>query len=143
MIVSFLVAIYFQFGHETLGLAPLHASVALVVGVAITTLAWLTVTFLTSPVERETLQSFFDRIRPFERGWRAAVDTTARGGPKAVGSASAGLLAWALGCLAVYSALFGTGYLLYGRFALAAFCLGLTATAAIGLFRIIPKVGFE
>jgi Na+/proline symporter len=142
MIVSFLVAIYFQFGHEALGFAPLHPSVALVIGVAITTVAWLTVTFLTSPVDRDTLQAFFDRIRPFERGWRAAVDTTGGGGQPA-GSASVGLLAWALGCLAVYGALFGTGYLLYGRVGLGTFCLGLTVIAAIGLFRVVPKVGFE
>jgi hypothetical protein len=43
----------------------------------------------------------------------------------------------------VYGALFGTGYLLYGRAGLAAFCIGLTVIAAIGLFRMVPRVGFE
>ncbi len=142
MIVSFLVAVYFQFAHEAVGFAPIHPAVALVVGVAITTVAWLTVTYLTPPVDRHTLQSFYDRIRPFDRGWRKAVDLRGEAdGPG--GSASAGLLAWALGCLAVYSALFGTGYLLYGRVGLGVLCLGLTALAAVALFRVVPKVGFE
>ena len=146
MIISFLVALYFQFVHEAVGFAPLHPAVALVVGVAITTVVWLTVTFLTSPVDRDTLQRFYDRIRPFDRGWRAAVETRGEAegaGADAGGTISAGLLAWALGCLAVYSALFGTGYLLYGRVALGGLFIGLTAVAAVALFRVVPKVGFE
>jgi Na+/proline symporter len=142
MIISFLVALYFQFVHEALGFAAFHPAVALVVGVAITTVVWVTVTFLTAPVDGETLQRFYDRIRPFARGWKKAVEIRAEAGG-AAGSASAGLLAWALGCLAVYSALFATGYLLYGRHWLAAFCIGLTALAAVALFRVVPKVGFE
>src|SRR5205807_2360803 len=64
MAISFVVAVYFQFVHRALGLAPLAPTVQLVIGVAVTTAGWLAVTFLTPPTDRATLQAFYDRIRP-------------------------------------------------------------------------------
>jgi Na+/proline symporter len=122
MVISFVVAIYFQFVHEPLGFAPLHPSLMLVLGVALTTVGWLTVTLLTPPDDRETLQAFYDRIRPFGRGWRAAVG-------------------WVLGCVAVYATLFGTGYLLYGNLLAGVVSLLVAAVAGWGILRILPKVG--
>ena len=55
MIISFLVALYFQFGHEALGFTEVDPSLQLVLGVLITTVGWLTVTFLTPPTEPATL----------------------------------------------------------------------------------------
>ncbi len=140
MVISFLVAIYFQFVHEALGFTPLHPSLMLVLGVAITTLGWLAVTVVTPPADRETLQAFYDQIRPMGPGWRAAVTTQPR---KPGESPSAAFLCWFLGCLVVYTALFGTGYLIYGRTAMGLALLVMTAVAAIGLFRTLPRVGFE
>ncbi len=140
MVISFAVAIYFQFLHTRLGFEPLEPAFALVAGVAITTVVWLAVTLATPPVDYPTLQAFYDRIRPFARGWRRAVRTEEDAAP---GRASAALLAWALGCAAVYGALFGTGYLLYGRGGIGLACLAFAALAALGLFRVLPKVGFE
>src|SRR5690606_25200460 len=112
MVVSFAVALYVQFGHTALGFALPDPSLALVAGVFVTTIGWLTVTLLTPPTDPATLQSFYDRIRPAPAGWRRAVDTS--GESPAIESPAAGFLAWFLGCLAVYAALFGTGYLIYG-----------------------------
>ncbi len=140
MVISFAVAFYFQFFHTRLGFEPLEPAFALVAGVAITTVVWLGVTLATPPVDYPTLQGFYDRIRPFARGWRRAVRTEEDAAP---GRASAALLAWAFGCAAVYGALFGTGYLLYGRGAIGLACLAFGALAALGLFRVLPKVGFE
>jgi Na+/proline symporter len=140
MVISFLVAIYFQFVHGALGLSPVHSSVALVTGVAITTVGWLAVTLATYPADRATLQSFYDRIRPFGRGWRAAVDV----GPADTGdSMPAAFLCWFLGCVVVYAALFGTGFFIYGRPGPGAVCAVLVVGAAAGLFRALPRVGFK
>ncbi len=43
MIISFAVAVYFQFAHEALGFGSLHPSVRLIVGVAVTTVIWILV----------------------------------------------------------------------------------------------------
>jgi Na+/proline symporter len=141
MVVSFVVAVYFQFLHARTGLPTPDAHVQLVLGVAITTLGWVTVTFLTQPAGRETLQSFYDTIRPLGPGWRGAGITLS---PAEEGeSLSAAFLAWFLGCLVVYAALFGTGYALYGQTGLAALCLGTAAVAAVGLARLLPRVGIR
>jgi Na+/proline symporter len=140
MVISFLVAVYFQFLHEALGFAPLHPSLMLVLGVAITTLGWLVVTLATPPADRATLQAFYDRIRPMGPGWRTAVTTKPR---KPGENPTAAFLCWFLGCAVVYTALFGTGYLIYGRTVLGVGLLALTALCALGLFRTLPRVGFE
>ena len=101
---------------------------------------WLAVTYATPPTDRETLQAFYDRIRPAPLGWRGAVDTG--GGETARGGVAAGFLAWFLGCVAVYAALFGTGYLLYGRRGLGALCIATALVAGFGLYRTIPKISF-
>jgi len=98
-----------------LGFAPLHPTLALVVGVIVTTLGWLAVTLLTPPTDRAVLQSFYDKIRPAPAGWRRAVDMTGGEDP---GNIAASFLAWFLGCLFVYATLFAAGYLLYGRLAI-------------------------
>jgi Na+/proline symporter len=140
MMISFAVACYLQFGHAQIGFPPLHPSLALLAGVLITTCGWLAVTYATPPTDRATLQAFYDRIRPAPQGWRSAVDTG--GAEGAQGSVAAGFLAWFLGCLAVYAALFGTGYLLYGNHALGTICLAVAAAAGFGLYRTIPKISF-
>jgi len=138
--ISFVVAIYFQFVHAALGFAPLAPTVQLVIGIAITTVGWLVVTFLTPPTDRATLQAFYDRIRPMGPGWKAAVTTRP---PNPGESVSAAFLCWFLGVAVIYAALFGTGYLLYGNTLPAIVCLVVAAVAAWGLFRTLPRVGFE
>ena len=140
MVISFLVAVYFQFVHTQLGFTVPHPSVALVIGVAITTLGWLAVTMMTPPTDRVTLQTFYDKIRPFGRGWSKVVQTRPPDGQE---SMPAAFLSWFLGCVAVYAALFGTGYLLYGKTLLAVVCLAALGGAVLGLFRTLPRVGFK
>jgi Na+/proline symporter len=140
MVVSFLVAVYFTFVHAALGFAPMAATTQLVVGVGITTAGWMTVTLLTPATDRTTLQSFYDLIHPLGSGWDGAVETRPHDGTE---SLTAAFLSWFLGCLAIYGALFGTGYALYGRAGLATLCFGACAIAVIGLFRTLPRVGLS
>jgi SSS family solute:Na+ symporter len=138
MVLSFLVALWFQFVHVRVGLPLLDPSLQLVAGVAITTLGWLTVTFLTQPTSIAKLQSFYDRVHPFDYGWRRAVTTRPDDD-----SFTAALASWFLGCIAVYGTLFGTGFVLYGQRGIGAFCLAVAAGAAYGLFRTMGRVKFE
>jgi Na+/proline symporter len=140
MLISFLLALYLHLGHARLGFAPIDPALALTIGVGVTTLTWLAVTFLTPPTDRAVLQSFYDRIRPYPAGWRRAVDTS--GGRQVDGDIAASFLAWFLGCVAVYAALFATGYLLYGRLAIGLICLAIAVISAYALARVIPRVGF-
>ncbi|MEK6687503.1 MAG: Na+:solute symporter, partial [Gemmatimonadota bacterium] len=138
MALSFAVAVYFQFGHVRLGFAPLDPTETLVLGVAITTAGWLLVTFLTRPTDQATLQTFYDKIRPAGRGWRKAVITDPS---EPQGQLSAALLAWFLGCVVVYGAMFATGSLLYGHLLSGSSAAIVSAGAAVALVRILPRVG--
>jgi len=134
------VAVYFQFVHTALGFAPVAPTVRLVIGIAITTVGWLAVTFATPPTDRATLQAFYDRIRPMGPGWTGAVTTRPANPGESV---TAAFLCWFLGCAIIYAALFGTGYLLYGKALPGIVCLVVGGAAAWGLFRTLPRVGFE
>ncbi len=141
MVVSFLVALWFQFVHERVGFAPMSASTQLVIGVGVTTAGWVVVTFLTRPAAVEKLQAFYDHIRPMGPGWRGAGIVTQAADPSE--SPTAAFMAWFLGCVVVYGAIFGTGYGLYGRTAPAVVCLGVAAMGAWGVLRLLPKVGLR
>jgi len=141
MVVSFSVAIYFQFIHGALGLPPLDSSLQLIIGVAITTVGWLTVTLLTPPVERSTLLSFYRKHRPYGKGWRRVLALGPEDPGPDPGGVAAGFLGWFLGLTAVYGALFGTGFLLYGNVPSGAVALGVAAVAMAGIFRLLPRIG--
>ncbi len=140
MVISFLVAVYFQFVHEGLGFSPVHPSLMLVLGVAITTIVWVTVTLLTPPDPTETLQSFYDKIRPIGHGWRRAVNVSPSAGRDSV---TAAVLCWFLGLAMIYGALFGTGYFIYGSVGIGLVCSVVVVIAGVALFKTLPKVGFE
>ena len=157
MVISFVVALYFAFLHTALGFASWNSSAELVVGVAVTTVGWIVVTFLTPPVDTEKLLDFHAKIRPLGRGWDAVVRRT--DGPEQDGPGdgdsgdddsgtgqggefAAGILSWFLGCVMVYATLFGTGFLLYGNVALGSVGLILAAVAGWGVLKLLPRVGF-
>ncbi len=140
MISSFLVALYFQFVHEAIGFAPLHPSAMLIMGVGITTVVWLVATMMTRPTDRATLQSFYDLIQPFGRGWHRVVETRpVEGGA----SLPAALLCWFLACVAVYAALFSTGYFIYGKTLLGSVSGFIMVLAGVSLYKTLPRVGFN
>lgn len=110
MVVSFVVAVVFARVSD-FGLSP---SEQLLSGIAITTLCWVAVTFLTPATDDEVLQRFYLKIQPHIMGWRPVADQAGVGGD--VGSSlgrEVGMMI--LGCFAVYATLFGIGYVLYGQ----------------------------
>jgi Na+/proline symporter len=149
MVVSFAVAIYFTGGLslEPIGLSmgvfwptpSWDPSVQLVAGVLVTTVGWVTVTLLTPPADDDTLRSFHGLIKPMGPGWRGAgLGLVPDEGDD---SPSAAFLAWFLGCTVVYGAVLGTGYLLYGRGALATVCLGAAVAASAVLLKTVRRIG--
>jgi hypothetical protein len=101
------------------------------------------------------LRSFYRKIHPIGPGWRPVVEKmqlsrSAEAGDVSIDDAeatsgeslTAGFLAWFLGCVTVYAALFGTGYLLYGELVPGVFCVFLFAGSATWLSRVLPHLGF-
>ncbi|HEX7123288.1 MAG TPA: sodium:solute symporter family protein [Gemmatimonadaceae bacterium] len=136
MASSFLVAIGFFIARKSgVEVAP---HIALLLTVATTSVVWIATTFLTRPTNRETLESFYRLVRPAGPGWR---EVRARAGlPPSPDSLANSLLGWVLGCLLVYSALFGTGSFLYGRTAQGFVWLVAFVVSVAGLARLLPRM---
>ncbi len=102
MVVSFLIAIFFFVNSKlNVPLFELETHWQLVIGVAVTTVAWVLVTFLTKPSKKATLDSFeklvFDKEGKFHNfGYK--------------------ITAFFAGTIGIYSLLFGTGFFLYKDF---------------------------
>lgn len=92
----------------------------LLIGVAVTTVAWLLAAFFTRPTEESTLRAFYRTTRPGGPGWRAIVAAARADGASLEGDgrpweAPRGLLCMVTATITVYSALFATGLFFYGR----------------------------
>ena len=116
MVTSFIVStIAFQVvpGRFAPGDPNSDATIMLVT-VAVSTVVWLAVTFITGPEPDNVLVAFYKRVRPGGPGWRriqAQAGYTGEGIP-------GGALAWTnwiAGIVAVYSTLFGIGKMIFGQ----------------------------
>jgi solute:Na+ symporter, SSS family len=94
--------------------------------VAVTTVAWVATTFLTSPEPNATLDAFYRRVRPGGPGWREVSERLGYGRESIPGGALA-WTNWIAGIIAVYATLFGLGKLVFGQLGAG---LGLLAIAA-------------
>lgn len=146
MVVSFIVAFYLEAVHPSMFPdAALSGSWKLVIGVAITTIAWVSATLLTRPADEATLRSFYALTRPGGPGWRRVLERAAADGQPVVGTGDGwvvpqGILAMVAGCFAVYSALFAIGYWIYGRYAAAAVLTLIAVAGAVYLARAWGRV---
>lgn len=88
----------------------------LLIGITLTTVAWLAVTFLTRPTDAETLQGFYRKIHPGGPGWKpVARAVPAHATVTADGNLTLRIAAVFIGAVAVYGTLFATGFYLYGN----------------------------
>jgi hypothetical protein len=136
MLSSFVVAVGFFLAAKA-GY-PVASHLSLIATVLVTTVVWLAVTFLTPPSDPATLDRFYSLTRPAGPGWTAVRQRT--GLPWSGDSLPQAFLAWILGCLFVYAALFGMGSFLYGRTGPALVWLGAFLVSGLGLVRLVPKL---
>ena len=137
MVISFLVACFFEWGAPACGLTGWLESGwraewfnlsawKLVLGVGATTAGWIAVTLLTPRENAETLRKFDEKIHAD------------------LHELPVGILCMLAGCLAVWSCLFGCGYLIYGFGGVAngyALGGGLLALSAVSTFVLMKLVG--
>lgn len=134
MIVSFIVAVYFEVAHEALGFEPILSHWKLLIGVGITTASWLAVTFLTSPEKDEVLLAFYRKVRPAAYGWNSVLKRH----PQEI--AEPGRLPFEIGLMLVasimvYTALFATGFWIYGNVLAGTITTVISITCGIIIFR--------
>ncbi|AWI10076.1 sodium:solute symporter family protein [Ereboglobus luteus] len=152
MIVSFAVACFFQWGAPHLGIEAAmresgwfsimdYSAWKLVLGILLTTAGWLTVTFLTQPEPQEVLAKFCEKIRAGGPGWRkVSAAMPASSVAKGKWDVPTGLLCMMVGCLAIWSALFGIGNLLYGRSTLGIVLCVVAVLATLATLRLSTRI---
>ena len=94
-----------------LGLEPPLTLYPVVIG---TTIVWLSVTFLTKPVNKEVLVSFYRKVYPGGAGWR----TIAREIKEITPAINFGrqLVNWICGITAIYATMYGIGKILFSEY---------------------------
>ena len=132
MLISFLVAIYFEWIHESLFDVRLKEYTELLIGVGVTTFSWLLVTILTKPTDDDKLMEFYKKIRPYGMGWNGFISKLNIKKINNKGdSAMRDLFLVFLGVLIVYFGLFGIGYILYNQIVIGVVLLILSSISFI------------
>ncbi|MCG8330594.1 MAG: Na+:solute symporter [Chitinophagales bacterium] len=144
MIISFIVAITFKFIIP--GVFAGH--VELILSVLITTVGWLAVTYLTPPVKRETLYSFYKLIKPHSIGWKKVIQTGIEEQKITEEEVTTGqlpmeLLAMFAAIFMVYGVLAATGFWLYGNTSYGAALTILSLLWALILFRTWKRLNIR
>ncbi|PYQ77370.1 MAG: sodium:proline symporter [Acidobacteria bacterium] len=137
MAVAAAVSLYLQIVLKWDSDRPRDFAYIMLITVGITTIAWLAVTWLTLPEPRATLVAFYERVRPYPRGWRPIAQAASIAGPPA--SIGRELINATLGCVLVYSALFGVGEMLLHSAAIGFILLVIAAAAATAIARNLPS----
>ncbi|WP_108115624.1 sodium:solute symporter family protein [Kordia periserrulae] len=157
MIISGIVSILFKmtvvgkilFTHTTEagetveGWMPSYAQFPVVV--FITTIVWLTVTFLTQPETKETLFNFYKKIQPGGPGWKKTIaDANAANveivTDKKPWNVPSGILAMVVGIVFIYSTMFATGNWIYGKTTLALSLTGVAIVSGLILIQLWKKI---
>lgn len=136
MASSFSVAVYFFIRGKTGHPVPQHISLLVTIG--FTTAVWLIVTYLTKPVDKEKLISFYQLVKPAGPGWKKIREEA--GLEPSADSLTLSFLGWVTGCLFVYSALFGAGAYIYGRISLGIFWSVLFVLSTFALIKIMTRL---
>ncbi len=141
MISAFVVSVLLQTVGHLDSDKPVDFAWMMIVTVAITTVVWLAVTFLTPPERDETLVAFYRRTRPSRAGW----GPIAAKAPDVIASADgiANLVDWIAGCVLIYGVLFGVGKLLLHEIGAGVALLALGLLAGGYIYRDLSRRGWQ
>jgi len=140
MISAFVVSLTLQvvLGYDSD--QPKQFALIMITTVAITTIVWLAVTYLTAPEPRDTLVAFYRRTRPSRAGWARVAALAPE--VKVAADGLANLLDWIAGCTLVYGVLFGVGKLLLHETTPGLLLLALAALGGFVIYRDLSRRGW-
>jgi solute:Na+ symporter, SSS family len=141
MIAAFAVSLTLQVGYHMDSDDPRSFAWIMIITVAITTVVWLAVTFLTAPEPRDVLLAFYRKTRPSVGGWKPIAALAPEIAPTR--DALRNLLDWAAGCTLIYGVLFGTGKLLLHETGIGLLLLGFGLAGGAVIYVDLSKRGWE
>ncbi|WP_420571006.1 sodium:solute symporter family protein [Kordia sp.] len=130
-------------GNTIEGLMPSYAQFPFVV--LITTIVWLTVTFLTQPETKQTLFNFYKKIQPGGPGWKKTIADAEAANVEIITDTKpwnvpSGILAMLIAMIFIYSIMFATGYWIYGETTLALTLTIVALSSGFILTRLWKKI---
>jgi len=145
MVISFVIAIYFEFFHVSFGFEDIPGYLRIIYGVSITTITWLTVTLLTRPADESTLRKFYRLTQPGGPGWKHIRDKARQDDDSISDDSEEGqlpfeILLMFIGCVSVYSTLFAVGYWIYGKVLWASIFTIIASGGGIILFKMWRRI---
>ena len=152
MVVATVVALILVLGVDDASVATAVLdgfTIKLLITVFVVTLSWLVTTLLTKPENKETLRSFYQLTKPGGPGWKKVVDAArAEGVPCDDGQGVTWqmpkqILLVFIGCLTIYTALFGIGGLVYGEMFIGFGLFTLSGLGTYLLFRIMATLNLD
>jgi len=128
----------YLFAPET-GIFPEWADLPFIM--LVTTIIWLTATFVTQPESKQVLRSFYLKIQPGGPGWSKVVDEAKADHVEIVKTnekwgVPSGIKAMLSGVVLIYSIMFATGYWIYGEYQLAIILTIVVAVSAFVLLKV-------
>ena len=108
--------------------------------VLVTTLIWLIVTFVTPSDDTDTLVKFYNKTKPGGPGWNIIKNNPGISNEKEDWIVPSGIICMIIGCISIYSALFSTGYFIYGEINSGLIFLLITIISGYLLFKYSKKI---
>lgn len=113
--------------------------------VLVTSIIWVSVTFLTKPEKQEVLEKFYAKIQPSSVGWKRVIANANSNGNDIVDSSvdtslTYGIIAMLVGTILVYSILFAMGNFIYGETNLALLLAGSAVVCSFVLIKLWDKI---
>jgi Na+/proline symporter len=141
MIGAFVVSLVMQFEFHLSSENAFDFAYLVMITTAITTVIWLTVTFLTKPEPDSILIPFYRRVRPSATFWGPIAAKVPDIVPQKEGLFN--LTNWLFGCLLIYMTLFGFGKIIFGELLLGTVFLLIAVVAFTVIYRNLSKRGWE
>jgi Na+/proline symporter len=114
MVASMIVSTVLQAGFGLRSEEPREFAWLMLLTMGISTVVWVSATYLTAPTPDDTLVAFYHRVRPGGPGWRR-VAMAAGYGAEPMDGGALNWSNWVAGVIAVYATLFGSGRLIFGQ----------------------------
>ena len=108
--------------------------------VLVTTSIWLIVTFVTPSDDTDTLVKFYNKTKPGGPGWNIIKNNSGISNEKEGWIVPRGIICMIIGCISIYSALFSTGYFIYGEINSGLIFLLITIISGYLLFKYSKKI---